>query len=171
MWDMTHCWRPFPFCLGTRDMTYSQVGHDPVPCGSWTHSYVRHDCSFGIWLIHIWDITHCWRPFPFLYWYAGHSSCTCPPWLIHWRTWLIHMSAMTHSLRNMTHSHVGHGSLLVTSSISVLVPFTEEIRLQIFGSRDLTIVSLSLVSDGDSVYTREKLVRNFGDSRENVFDM
>jgi len=54
-------------------------------------------------------------------------------------TWLIHMSAMTHSLGNITHSHVGHDSSLVTSSISVLVPLTEEISLQIFGSRDLTI--------------------------------
>jgi len=53
----------------------------------------------------------------------------------------------------------------------VCLPLTEEITLQIFGSRDLTIFSLDLLSDEDSVYTREKLVCNFGDSRENVLDI
>jgi len=47
----------------------------------------------------------------------------------------------------------------------------EEIRLKIFGSQDLTVFLLDLLSDGDSVYTGGKLVWNFGDSRENVFDM
>jgi len=38
------------------------------------------------------------------------------------------------------------------------IPLTEEIRLQMFASRDLTIFSLDVLSDGDCVYTREKLV-------------
>jgi len=35
-------------------------------------------------------------------------------------------------------------------------------RSKIFGSRDLTIVSLDLSSDGDSVYIRETLYENLG---------
>jgi len=42
------------------------------------------------------------------------------------------------------------------------MPLTEEIRLQIFGSRDPTIFSLDLLSDGDSVYTPENLNENLG---------
>jgi len=38
----------------------------------------------------------------------------------------------------------------------------EEIRLQMFGSRDLTIWSLALSSDGDSVSTPENLYENSG---------
>jgi len=38
----------------------------------------------------------------------------------------------------------------------------EEIRLKIFGYQDLTIFSLDLLSDGDSVYTRENLYENLG---------
>jgi len=41
-------------------------------------------------------------------------------------------------------------------------PLTEEIRLKIFGSRDLTIWWLDLSSDGDSVYTGENLCKNLG---------
>jgi len=43
-----------------------------------------------------------------------------------------------------------------------LHPLTEEIRLETFVSRDLTIFSLNLLSDGDSVYTRENLYENLG---------
>jgi len=51
---------------------------------------------------------------------------------------------------------------------------TEEIRLKIFASRDLTIFSLDLLSDGDSVYTHGELYENLGTPvkpRETVFDM
>jgi len=41
-------------------------------------------------------------------------------------------------------------------------PLSEEIRLKIFGFRDLTIFSLDLWSDGDSVYTRENLYEDLG---------
>jgi len=41
-------------------------------------------------------------------------------------------------------------------------PFTREIRLQIFGSRDLPVFLIDLLSDGDSVYTRENLYENLG---------
>jgi len=41
------------------------------------------------------------------------------------------------------------------------IPLTEEIRLQIFGSRDLTRKPLHLLSDGHSVFTR-------GNSYENL---
>jgi len=40
-------------------------------------------------------------------------------------------------------------------------PLTEDIRLKIFVSRDQTIFSIDLLSDGDSVYTREILYENF----------
>jgi len=56
------------------------------------------------------------------------------------------------------------------SKVSSL-PFTNEIRLQIFGSRDLSVFLIDLSSDRDSVYTRENLYKKFGDSRETVFDM
>ena len=36
-------------------------------------------------------------------------------------------------------------------------PLTEEIRLQIFGSRDLSVSPIDLLSDGDSVYSTEKV--------------
>jgi len=41
-------------------------------------------------------------------------------------------------------------------------PLTEEISLKICGFRHRTIFSLDLSSDGDSVYTREKLYENLG---------
>jgi len=37
-----------------------------------------------------------------------------------------------------------------------------EIRLAIFAFRDLTIFSLDLLSDGNSIYTRENLYENLG---------
>ena len=39
-------------------------------------------------------------------------------------------------------------------------PLTEEIRFKIFGSRDLSVFLIDLLSDGDSVYTRENLYEN-----------
>jgi len=50
-------------------------------------------------------------------------------------------------------------------------PLTKEIRLETSGSLDWTVFPFTLLSDGDSVYSSEKHVWNFGDSRENVFDM
>ena len=44
----------------------------------------------------------------------------------------------------------------------IRIPLTEEIRLKIFESRDLTIFSLHFLSHGDSVYTRENLYENLG---------
>jgi len=41
-------------------------------------------------------------------------------------------------------------------------PLTEEISLKIFGCRGLTIVSLDLLSDRDSVYTREPRMKIWG---------
>ena len=41
-------------------------------------------------------------------------------------------------------------------------PLTEEIRHQIFGSRDLTMFLLDLLSDGDSIYTTEKSCEPLG---------
>jgi len=43
-----------------------------------------------------------------------------------------------------------------------MYPLTEKIRLTIFGSRDLTIFSLDILGDGDSVYARENLHENLG---------
>ena len=43
-----------------------------------------------------------------------------------------------------------------------LWPLTEEISLKIFGCRGLTIVSLDLLSDRDSVYTREPRMKIWG---------
>jgi len=41
--------------------------------------------------------------------------------------------------------------------LTINFPLTEEIRLKIFASGDLTILSLCLLSDGDSIYKRENL--------------
>jgi len=48
---------------------------------------------------------------------------------------------------------------------------TEEIRLQIFGSTDTPIFPATLLSDGDSVYSRENLLDIWGTPEKNVFDM
>jgi len=39
-------------------------------------------------------------------------------------------------------------------------PLTDEIRLQIFGSPDLSVFLIDLLSAGDSVYSRENLFEN-----------
>jgi len=41
-------------------------------------------------------------------------------------------------------------------------PLTEEIVLKIFGSSDLTVFLLDLLSAGDSVYSRENSFGNLG---------
>jgi len=69
-----------------------------------------------------------------------------------------------------THLRLYHW-LLSLYTYLLLYPLTEEIRLKIFGSRDLTVFLINLSGDRDSVYTYSKLVWKFGDSRENVFDM
>ena len=65
----------------------------------------------------------------------------------------------------------------VNGFIPQATPLTEEIRLEIFGSRDLTDFWVDLSSDGDSVYSRETLFASVilgnvfnmhGDSRENL---
>jgi len=38
----------------------------------------------------------------------------------------------------------------------------DEIRLKIFGPRDLSVFLIDLLCDGDSVYTRENLYENLG---------
>jgi len=38
----------------------------------------------------------------------------------------------------------------------------QEIRLEIFESRDLSVFPMDLLSDGDSVYSRENLYENLG---------
>jgi len=50
-------------------------------------------------------------------------------------------------------------------------PLMDEIRLQIFGSPDLSVFLIDLVSAGDSVYSRENLLDIFGDWRENVLQV
>jgi len=65
----------------------------------------------------------------------------------------------------------------VNGFIPRATPLTEEIRLEIFGSRDLPDFWVDLSSDGDSVYSRETLFASvilgnvfnmYGDSRENL---
>jgi len=54
-------------------------------------------------------------------------------------------------------------------------PLTEEIRVQIFGSLDYPVFLDSLLSDRDSVYSRENLFENvfdmYGDSYENSLEI
>jgi len=50
----------------------------------------------------------------------------------------------------------------VPSTCAHICPLTEEIRLKFFGSRNLTIWSLDLLSGRDSVYTPENLDVNLG---------
>jgi len=42
------------------------------------------------------------------------------------------------------------------------MPLTEEIRLKIFGSPDLSDCRVDLLGDGDSVYSRETLLEILG---------
>jgi len=75
--------------------------------GTITHSHVRHDSLLAT--------------LSFLSWYAGHDVFTggtwpCPMWVMNafiCETWLL--------IWDLTHSHLGHYSLLATFSISVLV--------------------------------------------------
>jgi len=53
-------------------------------------------------------------------------------------------------------------------NMNMNIPLTEEIRLKIFESWDLSVFLINPLSDGE---TQLKIVWNFGDSRENVFDM
>ena len=48
--------------------------------------------------------------------------------------------------------------LSILPIVATPIPLMEEIRLKIFGSQDLTVFLLDLLSDGDSVYTGGKLV-------------
>jgi len=47
---------------------------------------------------------------------------------------------------------------------SLVFGATEEIRLKIFGSRDLSVFLTDLLNTGDSVYTRKNLYANLGNS-------
>jgi len=54
-------------------------------------------------------------------------------------------------------------------------PLTEEISLTIFGSPDLPKFRVDLLTDGDSIHSRQNLFEivgtPVGDSREKMFDM
>ena len=50
-------------------------------------------------------------------------------------------------------------------------PLTEEIRLEIFGSRDLSLFLRDFLSDEDSVYTRENLYENLGTPRYSLLHL
>jgi len=119
------------------------------------------------WLIHVGDITYSYasrdsfmcvtnaRHDSFIWYMSSYMSLVCDMTHIYiymniyhtpcdkCATWLIHMSDMTHSR--------GCHNLL-----------TEEIRLNIFGSADLPNFRVDLLSDGDSVYSREILLKNLG---------
>jgi len=58
---------------------------------------------------------------------------------------------------------------MIQTPLPPVLPLTEEIRLEFFGSRDLTIWSLDLLSDRDSVYTHENLYENWGLPRNGVW--
>ena len=60
-----------------------------------------------------------------------------------------------------TVTHRGWLSTNTMAKVSMF-PLTEEIKLKIFGSRDLTTFSLDLLSDRDSVHSRENLYENVG---------
>jgi len=51
-----------------------------------------------------------------------------------------------------------------------IYPLTEEIRLKIFGSPDMPVFPATLLSDGDSVYSRENPFEIW-DTQDNVIDM
>jgi len=59
-------------------------------------------------------------------------------------------------------SYVYIHTFFVHVYVNVMYELTEEIRLSIFGSRDLTICSLDFLGNGDSVYARENLHENLG---------
>ena len=69
----------------------------------------------------------------------------------------------TLQIRIYVSTHGGDQTLniWISRSHDFLTIFSE-IRLKIFGSRDLTIFSFDLLSDGDSVYTRESSYENLG---------
>jgi len=55
--------------------------------------------------------------------------------------------------------------------ICIGIPLMEEIRLKIFVSSNLTGSLLVQMSDGEILILPQKLVCNFGDCRENLFEM
>jgi len=76
--------------------------------------------------------------------------------------WMSHVTRMKESYHPhewvMTHVRMSHDTRTNESWHTYEwwdVPLTEEIRLQIFGSQDLSDFPIDLLSDGDSVYSRE----------------
>ena len=51
--------------------------------------------------------------------------------------------------------------ICIYTYIYICIPRTEEIRLKIFGSRDLSGFPIDLLSDGDFVYTRANSMKTW----------
>ena len=113
-----------------------------------SHSLIHVCCESGI---HMLDISTRVKSHSCTYWDFFMNVChdsfihLCVPWLV--------LSYMGHLA--FVHDHDS--------------PLTEEIRLKMFGFTDVPDCRVDLLSDGDSVYSRETLFEKFGDSRENMF--
>ena len=90
-----------------------------------------------------------------------------PP-IHHFYTSCISYSVMHESRVTQTSWSIFYESC--TSQWGVMYPLTQEITLKTFGSRDLSVFLIDLLSDGDSVYSAKTHLK-FGHSRENLFDV
>jgi len=149
-------------------MTHSYVCHDSFVRAPWristcfmTHSFIHSESSIHAYFVSF--IDSCVLRLG--YSYVGHLYACQVSFMhilgfFHERLpWLIHsfVCAMTRSF------------IYGTSRIRTWSRLTEEIRLKMFGFTDVPDCRVDLLSDGDSVYSRETLFEKFGDSRENMF--
>ena len=118
----------------------------------WVHIYITHSeykCT---------ALTHTYSEYIYhrVHIFITHSEYICTSHILTTSVLLSLMhipSTCIHSSVPSTHTH---------HTFQVHIPLTEEIRLQKSGSRDLSVFSIEPLSDGDSVYSTEKVFRILG---------
>ena len=135
------------------------MSHMNESCHIWI-SHVTYEWAMSVhvtyWgvMSHINETCHMWICHVTYEWVTSHAYVTRP---IHiWMSHVMYKWVMSHTSHSFDMSHSCHAHLYMHT------PLTEKIRLKIFRSRDLTILSLDLLSDGDSVYTGWILCENLG---------
>ena len=94
-------------------------------------------------------------------WFVSHTLHVYTTLHLQMLFYMIYLMTYQWSVSHTLHAYTTRVVMIYEWSISH-TPLTEEIRPQIFGSPDLTVFLLDLLSDGDSVYTRENVYENCG---------
>jgi len=142
MFDMTiHVRHDAFICYLARDCVYEHSPNHDYPCASWRiqllHEYTCASCL--TWL------SMCVMTHSYVTWLEIVFMST-----VRIRTIHVRYDAFKRHM-NIQVRHVWHDY----PCASWRIPLTEEIRLQKFGSPDLSVFLIDLLSDRDSTYSRE----------------